>query len=273
MSLTPPSAAAQLAQKAILGGTFAGGLHAVTGPDHLAALLPLCVGRGWARAAWTGATWGIGHGLGAALVGAFAFALRGALQLDVVSAYMEVAVGLSIVIIGATGFREAREWAANSNACPVDMDGGAADAARNEATSGTSGIIMLDGEGDGVEACDAPPEQDVVRTLLNGVLNGVCGTGHILGVMPALAMPNWLIAGAYLSCFGVGTFVAMALFTGVVGELSSRTKLALNDPAAPANLAMASSIVALAMGSVWTSRALAGLGIRPAMLLTRFLAV
>lgn len=96
---------------AVAGGTFAGGLHAVTGPDHLAALLPLCLGRRWYEAASTGATWGLGHGAGAALVGMIAFALRGALNLHALAPYMEAAVGASIVVIGITGYREAREWA------------------------------------------------------------------------------------------------------------------------------------------------------------------
>ena len=97
---------------AVAGGTFAGGLHAVTGPDHLAALLPLCLGRRWYEAASTGATWGLGHGAGAALVGMIAFALRGALNLHALAPYMEAAVGVSIVVIGITGYREARAWAA-----------------------------------------------------------------------------------------------------------------------------------------------------------------
>ena len=97
---------------AVAGGIAAGGLHAVTGPDHLAALLPLCMGRRWYEAASTGATWGLGHGAGAMLVGMIAFALRGALNLHALAPYMEAAVGVSIVVIGITGYREAREWAA-----------------------------------------------------------------------------------------------------------------------------------------------------------------
>ena len=96
---------------AMAGGIAAGGLHAVTGPDHLAALLPLCMGRRWYEAASTGATWGLGHGAGAMLVGMIAFALRGALNLHAFAPYMEAAVGVSIVVIGITGYREAREWA------------------------------------------------------------------------------------------------------------------------------------------------------------------
>ena len=42
--------------------------------------------------------------------GGLPFAVRGALNLDALSAYMEAAVGISIIIIGANGMREAREW-------------------------------------------------------------------------------------------------------------------------------------------------------------------
>lgn len=225
----------------------------MTGPDHLAALLPLCLGRRWWQSSKTGAFWGLGHGVGAALVGIVGFALRDALNLHALTPYMEVAVGTSIIVIGATGFREAREWAGNAQQCPVPLDEPARAAEADDARA--SDIVM--------SACDEPPAQDVARTLLNGVLNGVSGTGHILGVLPALAMPNWAVAFVYLGCFGLGTLLAMALFTGVVGELSSQ--LSSLTPAAPASSAMAASLFALAMGSMWTLRALAGLGLVPAM--------
>ena len=42
---------------------------------------------------------------------------------------------------------------------------------------------------------------------------------------------------------------------------------ALDQPAAPANLAMAASTVALALGTVWTSRAIAALGLPAAIMM------
>lgn len=110
-------------------------------------------------------------------------------------------------------------------------------------------------------AVDAAPEPKVLSTVLNGILNGVSGSGHLLGVMPALAMPSWVCAGAYLGCFGLGTLVAMACFTALVGELSSQMGERLDDPATPARLSMASSIFALLMGSIWTTRALSMLSL------------
>lgn len=93
--------------------------------------------------------------------------------MDALSRYMEVAVGASIVVIGATGLQEAREWRGALEECPVEP---------------TETITMSEA---GVGACGEPTPQGVTRTLLNGVLNGVSGTGHVLGVLPALAMPTW----------------------------------------------------------------------------------
>ena len=164
-------------------------------------------------------------------------------------------------------------------------------------------------------------------TLITGILHGCTGTGHLLGVMPALAMPSWLCACAYLTSFGLGTMVAMSLFTAIVGEASAQLSTRLNqhgravktpplqrlrlldlaavhgrtplrggsgrlDPPPggeagppglalaaattvadstalaypprrdlPAKMAMASSIFALVMGSVWTARACAALSL------------
>lgn len=220
---------------ATVGGLFAGGLHAVTGPDHLAALLPLCMGRRWWVALYTGAYWGLGHGIGAALVGALAFAVRGALNLDVLSTYMEAAVGVSIMIIGINGISEAQEWA-------VDHEG------PTEVAKAHSLEVALS---------QPPRAVSIASTLGTGILHGCSGSGHLLGVMPALAMPSWSIAATYLVAFGLGTMAAMSIFTGVVGELSSQMSEQLNDPRTPGRLALASSIFALLMGGLWTGRAVA----------------
>ena len=230
---------------ASIGGTFAGGLHAVTGPDHLAALLPLCMGRRWWIALYTGAYWGLGHGIGAALVGALAFAVRGALNLDALSAYMEAAVGISIIIIGANGMREAREWGIEHEGPTEVAKQHSLEAALNQ----------------------QPQTVGVVSTLGTGILHGCSGSGHLLGVMPALAMPSWTVATTYLVMFGVGTMLAMSIFTSVVGELSSQMSDRLDDPRTPGRLAFASSLFALCMGTLWTGRAM--VSFLPARLLGR----
>lgn len=51
------------------GGVLSGGLHAVSGPDHLAALLPRIMGQKWHSSMRIGATWGLGHGFSAMVIG------------------------------------------------------------------------------------------------------------------------------------------------------------------------------------------------------------
>ena len=54
-------------------GLLAGAAHVLSGPDHLAGVAPLAADRPAATgAAWPariGATWGLGHGLGVAILG------------------------------------------------------------------------------------------------------------------------------------------------------------------------------------------------------------
>ena len=68
-------------------------------------------------------------------------------------------------------------------------------------------------------------------------------------------MPAWVCAAAYLGCFGLGTMIAMALFTGAVGEASVQMGERLNQPDVPAKLSMLTSLFALTMGALWTLRA------------------
>src|SRR5215471_6468590 len=65
-------------------GLVAGGLHVVTGVDHLAALLPLSVGQR-RRAFAIGAGWGLGHSTGVLVVGALALVLKQRIDLGAVA--------------------------------------------------------------------------------------------------------------------------------------------------------------------------------------------
>ena len=55
-----------------------------------------------------------------------------------------------------------------------------------------------------------------------GVLHGLAGSSHFLGVLPILAFPTHAGAIAYLTAFGVGTVASMAAFSWVIGSLATR---------------------------------------------------
>ena len=49
-----------------------------------------------------------------------------------------------------------------------------------------------------------------------GVLHGVAGSSHFLGVIPALALPTRIASVTYIAAFGAGTVAAMTIFAAVV---------------------------------------------------------
>jgi ABC-type nickel/cobalt efflux system permease component RcnA len=55
-----------------------------------------------------------------------------------------------------------------------------------------------------------------------GILHGLAGSSHFLGVLPILAFPTKVQAVAYLVAFGAGTVVSMAMFSSGIGLLAKR---------------------------------------------------
>ncbi len=55
-----------------------------------------------------------------------------------------------------------------------------------------------------------------------GILHGLAGSSHFLGVLPILAFPTHTQAIAYLAAFAAGTVVSMAAFSWVMGLLTAR---------------------------------------------------
>jgi hypothetical protein len=52
-----------------------------------------------------------------------------------------------------------------------------------------------------------------------GVLHGVAGSSHFLGVLPALALPTTGAALTYVAAFGVGSIAAMTGFGAAMGAV------------------------------------------------------
>eukprot|EP00920_Eleutheroschizon_duboscqi_P029217 GHVT01070676.1.p2 GENE.GHVT01070676.1~~GHVT01070676.1.p2 ORF type:complete len:175 (+),score=6.47 GHVT01070676.1:251-775(+) len=94
-----------------INGATSGALHAVTGVDHLGALLPICVNESCSKAWRIGAAWGLGHGVGVAILGFVAFFFK--TRVSVFSSFTdwtEYLVGITLIIIGITGLTAGRSW-------------------------------------------------------------------------------------------------------------------------------------------------------------------
>jgi len=216
----------------IKGGLFAGGLHAIAGPDHLAALLPKCCGQRWYNSVKIGALWGIGHGISCTFLGMAAYFLKNRLSSSMglstiihgASHLMEAAVGISLMIIGLMGVKEAREWEADLEQNTMSL--GSAATPVGVQSKSNRGIVF------------------------NGLLHGFSWDGAP-SLAPALAVASWRGNISFLLAYAIGTIVAMAATTTIIGEGTVRAGNALQRPDIPQKLSFVSSFIAVAVGAVW----------------------
>ena len=189
---------------AILSGLIAGAGHVWSGPDHLAALAPLAV-RQPARAWLPGLRWGIGHSAGVAVIGVLSLLLRELLPVELLSSWGERCVGVMLVGIGLWGLRKALQNTVHTHEHEHDGDHHAHvhihspklnhAAAAHRHTHAAFGI---------------------------GILHGLAGSSHLLGILPMLAFPTQMQAIGYLAAFAAGTVISMAGFSWAMGLAAKR---------------------------------------------------
>jgi len=219
-------------------GLAAGSLHVLSGADHLAALLPLSVGRRL-KACWLGARWGVGHSAGVLLIGCLAVVFKEWIDVELVGAWGERLVGVMLVGIGALGIRHALRIEIHAH--PHEHREGGHEHLHVHASSGATEP----------QAHAALPglHQHVHTAFFAGTLHGVAGTAHILGVLPAVAMADWLSSAVYLLAFAAGTIAAMAGFAAAVGEGSAR--MSGNAPLFLKRLMYGTGVLTILVGILW----------------------
>lgn len=188
----------------IVAGLVAGAAHVLTGPDHLTAIAPLAVRR--PQRAWLpGVRWGLGHSVGVGVVGALALALRGLIPVEWLSSWGERAVGVTLFGIGLWALRAALRKHIHAHEHEHDGERHVHFHAHRHAH----------GPGDAAAHLHAHAAFGI------GVLHGLAGSSHFLGVLPALALPTATAAATYLVAFALGTISAMAAFSWGVGRLAA----------------------------------------------------
>jgi hypothetical protein len=223
-------------------GLAAGATHVITGVDHLAALLPLSVGRR-AGAFALGARWGLGHSAGVVIVAALGVALRERLDLGAAEALGERGVGVMLIAIGLLGLRSALRIQVHSHG-------------HRHGDSNHAHLHLHLGLAGGAAAHEPAAHAHRHTAFAAGTLHGVAGTAHILGVLPALALPDATNSLVYLASFAIGTIVTMGGFAALVGFGSARA--GQRSGAALKGLLYASSLGALLVGIAWLARPLLG---------------
>ena len=161
---------------ALLLGVGAGVVHVISGPDHVATVVPL-VANGRRRAWVIGFLWGTGHTSGFWLVGVLALALSDWVNWQRLGIWGDSLGGVALVGLGV--------WGLLRSVGPYARALG-----RRSALAEHSRTHL---------AC------------LLGSLHGLAGSSHYLGVLPALIFSSHVAGVCYLAGFGIGTIVTMVL--------------------------------------------------------------
>ncbi|MDP6935100.1 MAG: hypothetical protein QGG40_19415, partial [Myxococcota bacterium] len=194
----------------VAAGFIAGLAHVLAGPDHFAALAPLAVDQP-RRAARIGTTWGLGHGLGVILLGALGQGARTFVDVDLLSQYAELLVGIVLVAVGVWALHRSRRLLVHHHSHE-----------HGEQTH-IHPHIHLD-EHDHARSTHEHTDDSEHSGMALGVgfLHGAAGTGHLFGVLPSLALEP-LPAATYLGAYLVAAIGAMTGFGFGLGWLARHT--------------------------------------------------
>lgn len=197
---------------AIGTGLVAGLVHVVSGPDHLAAVLPFAVDAP-KRSLKLGLFWGVGHGLGVILLGIGFLLLREIAPIEAVSQTSELLVGVLLVGLGIWALRRSRLVVVHAHEHAHDEDGHVHPHVHVADPSVDSEAHPTEGK----------HERHHHSTLGFGFVHGLAGVGHLIVASPLLALGK-LAAGLYLGSYLFGGVVAMAIFARLAGALAGRPK-------------------------------------------------
>lgn len=240
----------------LVAGFLAGFLHVLAGPDHLAAVAPYA-GSGRGRAWRLGVRWGVGHASGVVIVGVLSLLLREVLPIEALSAasgasaWSERAVGVVLIGIGVWGLRAALRHRLHVHTHdheeePRARPHGERARAQPHADAPHAHVHF---HAPGVAHADTRAHRHGHAALAVGTLHGLAGSSHLLGVLPAMALPTRAAAGFYLLAFGIGTIAAMAAFSQLVGIVGARVERR-GAPVYQGFLGIC-SIAALGVGCFW----------------------
>ncbi len=214
----------------LVDGLLAGAGHVIAGPDHLAGVAPLAIERHHRSRPWlVGAYWGLGHGLGVAVLAILGQTLLSVAAIEIASAWAESLVGIVLIALGAIAIRRARGLVVHEH---VHVHDGSAHS-----------HLHVHHRADAHD--QLPRHQHRHAAFGIGILHGLAGGTHFLAALPTLAMTP-LGATVYVASYMAATVAVMALFGAVVGRVTASC-----GQHAVRRFMVAVGVVTIAIGVVW----------------------
>jgi nitrile hydratase accessory protein len=199
-------------------GALLGMRHALE-PDHLAAVSTLMTGeRSRMKASWLGALWGLGHTLTLLAAGTLLVLLQTEMP-PTVAQVLQICVVLLLIGFGARSIYH------GARRVPL----GPTHTHRRPGAS-------FDGD-----------RWTLARPFLVGAVHGLAGSGALIAIV-VTTLPSTLAQLGYLLLFGVGSTVAMAVLSGLLGWPMARLGA---HPAFARTLALGVGGISIALGLAW----------------------
>lgn len=213
-------------------GLVTGCLHTLAGPDHLAALTPLAIGKNRFLASILGALWGLGHSVGQMIL-VFVFAMlkdKFDCILPALNKYGGILIGLTLVSIGLIGLRENM---LNTNDIHDLNSDSKQNANLQKISFGFNGKLISFNQG--------------IGTLFTGIIYGL-NPDTLFMLIPALALPSKIASLAYILMFINGTILAMSGYTFAISATSE--VIGKNVISSSKYLSIGASIIATLFGGL-----------------------
>ena len=224
----------------LIAGLLASILHVITGPDHLAAVLPFVIES--KKKAWKiGLFWGIGHLAGMLFIGLLFLVFKELIPIDQISNYSEQLVGLVLVGIGIWAFyRIFRKNKPHKHLHVHSENSPIIHSHKHEHSHEKSHHHVH----------DKTIKQSKYASFSIGFLHGLAGIAHFLLFIPVLSFNEQSDSILYVIGFGLGIIVAMTVFAFVIGKISSFAKNEHND-AFFKGIRLSGGLFAIVIGIYW----------------------
>ncbi|MEP3210880.1 MAG: sulfite exporter TauE/SafE family protein [Maribacter sp.] len=225
----------------LLAGVAASVLHVVSGPDHLAAVTPLAIET--RRKVWKiGLFWGFGHLIGMLLIGLLFLLFREYIPLEKISEYSEQLVGVVLIAVGLWALFSIF-YKSKNHKHPHVHDGEEPYIHVHEHEHDKSKLEHS-------HAHDKKVKQNLWSSFGIGVLHGLAGIAHFILLLPVLGFENQFDSIQYIVGFGLGTVLAMTIYTFLLGKIANYSK-ERNNKSLFRTIRLSGGIFAIAIGIYW----------------------
>jgi len=219
---------------------FASILHVITGPDHLAAVIPFAIES--KKRAWkVGLFWGFGHLVGMLAIGILFLIFRELIPVEKISEYSEQLVGFVLIVIGVWSFYKIFKKSKNHKHLHVHSE---------------EAVLIHKHEHKHIHKLTHKHEhkqstnQSDFASFSIGFLHGLAGISHFILFIPVASFKNQLDSVMYLAGFSTGIVLAMTLFAFLIGNISSFSKNEHNETLFN-GIRFAGGLFAIIIGIYW----------------------